>query len=221
MRLPRASGVLMHPTSLPSRHGIGDLGQEAHAFIQFLAESGQRWWQMLPVGPTGYGNSPYQSHSSFAGNKLLIDLDDLLAKGWLAPGTFEDEPRFPEDQVDFDAVGAFKERVLRLAHDGWKKQGDDPRYHEFVAANEVWLDDYVLYQALKDAHSGLPWYQWEHELVIREPAAMAAVARSPARRDQLSLVRAVRFRATVAGVAGGLPGARGDADRRRADLRGA
>ena len=163
----------MHPTSLPSRHGIGDLGQEAHAFIQFLAESGQRWWQMLPVGPTGYGNSPYQSHSSFAGNKLLIDLDDLLAKGWLAPGTFEDEPRFPEDQVDFDAVGAFKERVLRLAHDGWKKQGDDPRYHEFVAANEVWLDDYVLYQALKDAHSGLPWYQWEHELVIREPAAMA------------------------------------------------
>ena len=79
MRLTRASGVLLHPTSLPGRHGIGDLGPEAHSFVEFLAATGQRWWQMLPLGPTGFGNSPYQSHSSFAGNALLIDLDDLVA----------------------------------------------------------------------------------------------------------------------------------------------
>ena len=79
MRLPRASGVLLHPTSLPGRHGIGDLGPEAHAFVDFLASTGQRWWQILPLGPTGYGNSPYQSPSSFAGNPLLIDLDDLVS----------------------------------------------------------------------------------------------------------------------------------------------
>ena len=80
MRLPRASGVLLHPTSLPGRHGIGGLGPEAYSFVEFLAATGQRWWQMLPVGPTGYGNSPYQSHSSFAGNALMIDLDDLVRR---------------------------------------------------------------------------------------------------------------------------------------------
>ena len=85
MRLPRASGVLLHPTSLPGRHGIGDLGPEAHAFVDFLAATGQRWWQILPLGPTGYGNSPYQSTSSFAGNPLLIDVDNLVERGWLAP----------------------------------------------------------------------------------------------------------------------------------------
>ena len=84
MRFPRSSGILLHPTSLPSRHGIGDLGEEAHAFVNFLAETGQRWWQMLPFGPTGFGNSPYQSHSSFAGNPLLINLDDLVARKWLS-----------------------------------------------------------------------------------------------------------------------------------------
>ena len=84
MRLPRASGVLLHPTSLPGRHGIGGLGPEAYSFLEFLAATGQRWWQMLPLGPTGFGNSPYQSHSSFAGNALLIDLDDLVRRGWLA-----------------------------------------------------------------------------------------------------------------------------------------
>ena len=148
-RLPRASGVLLHPTSLPGRHGVGDLGAEAYAFAEFLGETGQRWWQMLPLGPTGYGNSPYQSHSSFAGNPLLIDLEDLERRGWLPHGWSEAEPRFSDDQVEFDAVGELKGRSLRLAHEGWKKQGADHRYDEFVAANRVWLEDYALYQALK------------------------------------------------------------------------
>src|SRR5271169_1002486 len=100
MRLPRASGVLLHPTSLPGRHGIGDLGPEAHAFVDFLAGTGQRWWQFLPLGPTGYGNSPYQSHSSFAGNSLLIDVDDLVERGWLAHEACLVDPLLSEDKVD-------------------------------------------------------------------------------------------------------------------------
>src|ERR1700677_3477818 len=104
MRLPRASGVLLHPTSLPGRHGIGDLGPEAHAFIDFLASTGQRWWQILPLGPTGYGNSPYQSLSSFAGNPLLVDLDGLVKRGWLDETACPDDPGLPVDSVDFDAV---------------------------------------------------------------------------------------------------------------------
>jgi 4-alpha-glucanotransferase len=174
MRLPRASGVLLHPTSLPGRHGIGDLGPQAHAFVNFLAETGQRWWQMLPLGPTGYGNSPYQSHSSFAGNSLLINLDDLVNRGWLAPESCLVDELLSEDKVDFDAVGVLKEGVLRLAHEGWKEHGDDPRFQDFVAANRAWLDDFVLYQSLKDVHGGLPWYQWEPELIARDPAALAA-----------------------------------------------
>src|ERR1022692_741196 len=100
MRLPRASGVLLHPTSLPGRHGIGDLGPEAHAFIDFLASTGQRWWQMLPLGPTGYGNSPYQSLSSFAGNPLLISPGELISDGLLQPSDCESD--FPADFVDYD-----------------------------------------------------------------------------------------------------------------------
>src|SRR5271165_400830 len=125
MRLPRASGVLLHPTSLPGRHGIGDLGPEAHAFVDFLASTGQRWWQMLPLGPTGYGNSPYQSHSSFAGNALLIDVADLVKRGWLDAKACPDEPGLSADLVDFDAVAVWKERRLRLAFEQFKKRPRD------------------------------------------------------------------------------------------------
>jgi 4-alpha-glucanotransferase len=172
MRLPRASGVLLHPTSLPGRHGIGDLGREAHAFVDFLGTTGQRWWQMLPLGPTGYGNSPYQSHSSFAGNPLLIDLDDLVRRRWLAADA-ADELGLPADQVDFDAVSATKGRALRLAHAGFKAGGLREDFEAFKTANHAWLDDYVFYQALKDHHGGLPWYEWERELIVRDPGACA------------------------------------------------
>jgi 4-alpha-glucanotransferase len=163
--------VLLHPTSLPGRHGIGDLGAEAHAFVDFLGATGQRYWQMLPVGPTGYGNSPYQSHSSFAGNPLLIDLGTLAERGWLTPEVCRDHPRLPVDRVDFDAVAAHKHGVLRLAFEGYQRQGKDAQLDDFKNANRAWLDDYVFYQALKDAHGGLPWFQWEPELVARDPSA--------------------------------------------------
>jgi 4-alpha-glucanotransferase len=174
MRLPRAAGVLLHPTSLPGRHGIGELGAEAHAFVDFLAATGQRWWQILPLGPTGYGNSPYQSTSSFAGNALLIDIEDLARRGWLAPEEIPHDARLAIDHVDFDAVTVLKEASLRLAYDGFRAKGDDPKFEEFIAANSGWLDEFVFYQALKDVHAGQPWYEWEPELVERAPAAMAA-----------------------------------------------
>jgi len=164
---------LLHPTSLPGRHGIGDLGAEAHAFVDFLAATGQRWWQTLPLGPTGYGNSPYQSHSSFAGNPLLIDVFGLVQRGWLAPDAGLDDPCLPDDHVDFDAVAVLKQGLLRLAFAGFKAKGADPQFDEFIVANRAWLDDYVLYQSLKDAHGALPWYEWEPELVEREPSALA------------------------------------------------
>jgi 4-alpha-glucanotransferase len=172
MRLPRASGVLLHPSSLPGRHGIGDLGSEAHRFVDFLAATGQRWWQILPLGPTGFGNSPYQSTSSFAGNALLIDVDALVKRGWLAPEACLHDS-LPIDRVDFDAVAVLKEASLRLAFEGFKAKGEDPHFEEFIAANHAWLDDFVLYQSLKDVHAGLPWYEWEAELVKREPTVLA------------------------------------------------
>jgi 4-alpha-glucanotransferase len=173
MRLPRASGVLLHPTSLPGRHGIGDLGREAYAFVEFLASTGQRWWQMLPVGPTGYGNSPYQSHSSFAGNPLLVDLDDLVRRGWLPANECPDETGLTVDQVDFDAVSDVKGNALRRACARFKATGAAPEFEAFKAANRAWLDDYVFYHAVKDAHGGLPWSEWERDLVVRQPRACA------------------------------------------------
>jgi 4-alpha-glucanotransferase len=171
MRLPRASGILLHPTSLPGRFGIGDLGPEAHAFVDFLAETGQRWWQMLPVGPTGYGNSPYQSYSSYAGNPFLISPERLVDDGWLMPGDWEDYPSLSEDHVDFDAVLLAKDRLLRRAFTRFRPEhlGFEP----FLQDNAFWLDDYALYMALKEIHEGAAWYDWERELVARDPEAIA------------------------------------------------
>jgi 4-alpha-glucanotransferase len=170
MRLPRASGVLLHPTSLPGPHGIGDLGREALDFVEFLAATGQKWWQVLPVGPTGYGNSPYQSHSSFAGNRLLIDPDDLVERGWLDAAASPNGTEMPADRVDFDAAAALRDTWLPRAFERFKARKSTLHLEEFVAANRIWLEDYVFFQALKDAHGGLPWYQWEPGLVARDPA---------------------------------------------------
>jgi 4-alpha-glucanotransferase len=174
MRLPRASGILLHPTSLPGRYGIGDLGPEAHAFVRFLAETGQRWWQILPLGPTGVDNSPYQSYSSHAGNPLLISPDRLVDDGWLDGHDCQDcrdDPGLPETHVDFDAVIAAKHRLLRLAFERFQANHLD--FESFLHDNAHWLDDYALYMALKDAHEGAAWYDWEPEIAARKPTAIA------------------------------------------------
>ena len=170
MRLPRASGLLLHPTSLPGRFGIGDLGPSARDFLDLLTRTGQRWWQILPLGPTGHGNSPYQSYSSFAGNPLLISPEGLADEGWLMPADWSEFPEFPDDRVDFDAVIPAKERLLRRA---FANAGTLPReFPDYVAAQSAWLDDYALFMSLKESHGGAPWYEWEPGLVTRDPSAL-------------------------------------------------
>ena len=179
MRMPRSSGILLHPTSLPGRFGIGDLGPGAIEFLDHLAEAGQRWWQLLPLGPTGYGNSPYQSYSSYAGNPLLISPERLAEEGWLSPSDWADLPLFPEDHVDFDAVIPVKEQLLRRAYANAKPLPAD--FSAFLALNSDWLVDYALYMALKEAHDGAAWYDWEHPLVIRDHHAIARAREQPTR----------------------------------------
>ena len=171
MRLPRASGILLHPTSLPGRFGIGDLGPAAVEFLDVLVETGQRWWQILPVGPTGYGNSPYQSYSSYAGNPPLISPERLLDDGLLSASDWADYPRFPDDRVEFDAVIAAKDRLLRCAFAGFTPR--PKAFTRFVEENAAWLDDFALFMALKESHGGRAWYDWEPKLVTRDPASIA------------------------------------------------
>ena len=146
----RAAGLLLHVTSLPSTYGIGDLGPSAFSWINFLHYAGQRWWQSLPLGPTGYGNSPYQPMSSFAGNVLLISPESLISDGLLAEK--DCESHFPSDFIDYDAVIPFKTRLLQVA---WKhfKSGNRtdlrPEFDEFRNKHEHWLHDYALFRALK------------------------------------------------------------------------
>ena len=170
MNFPRSCGILLHPTSLPGRFGIGDLGPRALEFVDFLAETGQRWWQVLPLGPTAGMNSPYQSHSSFAGNPLLISPEAMAKRGWLRPSDLNEQPSFPVDQVDFPGVARFKENLLRRAFQAFAD--DDPGYQEFVVDSSSWLEDYALFMALKEAHGGKAWFQWERDLVARKPAAL-------------------------------------------------
>src|ERR1700694_3274959 len=146
----RASGVLLHPTSLPGEHGCGDLGPEAHAFASWLHGAKQRFWQMLPVGPVGYGNSPYSALSAFAGNPLLISLDRLVEEGLLPRSALHDGPRFPAGRTDYSAARAWREKNLLVAHDAFlKRTSDHPSFEIFCQENAWWLDDYALYSAVK------------------------------------------------------------------------
>jgi 4-alpha-glucanotransferase len=167
MRFPRSSGILLHPTSLPGRYGIGDLGAEARCFVDFLAAAGLRLWQVLPLGPTGYGDSPYQCFSARAGNPLLISLQRLVEQGWLDASSLASAPAFPEDQVDFARLIPWKTAVLESA--ARKRSG----YEAFCEANRHWLDDFALFMALKAAHHGVAWTHWEPGARDRDPKALA------------------------------------------------
>jgi 4-alpha-glucanotransferase len=189
----RASGVLLHVTSLPSPYGIGDVGPAARAWIDRLHEAGQTWWQALPVGPTGYGNSPYQSLSSFAGNWLLISPDDLVADGLVrasdAPGTSSSQ-----SAVDYDAVISFKQRLLEKAWTNFNLgAGRDLKlaFEQFRHDQAHWLDDYALFRALKARHGGACYLEWPTDFVRRSPAALDQARRDLA--DQIDLVRLVQF----------------------------
>jgi 4-alpha-glucanotransferase len=182
MTFPRSSGILLHPTSLPGPFGVGDLGPQAYAFADFLSASAQDLWQMLPLGPTGYGDSPYACYSAFAGNTLLISPDRLVADGLLRK---EELVAVPESvgRVDFAAVHKFKELILRNAFAAFKRESDPDlhaAFQEFCRRNADWLEDYALFRALKDAHGGIAWNEWGPSLARRERNAIRAA------QDELS-----------------------------------
>jgi len=170
----RESGVLLHPTSLPSAYGIGGLGREARAFIDFLQASGQGLWQILPLNPPGLGFSPYQCFSAFAGNPLLIDPEALVRDQLLTRQDLENPPLFPDDRVDFSRVETYKAGLWRRAFARFTALGgiNKKDFHNFCRENWHWLEDYALFMALKDHFQGLPWNQWEKAAAFRKPPAM-------------------------------------------------
>ncbi len=176
MRFPRSSGILLHPTSLPGAHGIGELGAEARRFLDFLRDAGQKIWQVLPLGPTGYGDSPYQCFSAFAGNPLLIDLDELV-KEELIPGASLPfgADAFTEDAVDYGAVLAWKLPLLEQAAQEFEAHaspGDRQQYEAFAHRHATWLDDFAFYMALKKEHGGVTWTRWPRPVALRDPAEL-------------------------------------------------
>jgi 4-alpha-glucanotransferase len=186
----RSSGVLVHVTSLPSPYGIGDLGPPATAWVDRLHEAKQGWWQALPLGPTGYGDSPYQSLSSFAGNALLVSPDWLIEDGLLRPSDCAGVS-FSPTSVDFDAVKRFKYALLETA---WRNFRDGARpdlrgaFEGFGQDEAHWLDDYALFRALKARYDGASYLEWPEDLVLRKPAAL-----EQARRELANRVEPVRF----------------------------
>lgn len=192
---PRSSGILLHPTSLPGRYGIGALGGEAFRFLDFLSAAGQRVWQVLPLGPTGYGDSPYQLFSAFAGNPLLICLETLVDEGLLDAADLDGAPPFPVDGVDYGAVIRFKAPLLARACRNFKQRAgaaDSLAFEEFRALHAAWLDDFALFMALKDAHGGeAVWTRWHPEIRKRDPAALAHWGERL--RPQIDEVRLVQY----------------------------
>ncbi|HCF28121.1 MAG TPA: 4-alpha-glucanotransferase, partial [Cyanobacteria bacterium UBA11049] len=197
MTFQRASGILLHPTCLPSQYGIGDLGKSAYEFVDFLARSGQKLWQVLPLGPTGYEHSPYtMNFSAFAGNPLLISLDSLAEEGLLnsdelKPLNGDIEP----DRVNFDRVIPHKTQFLQLAYQRFQKSltnQQNSEFEQFCQEQNNWLDDYVLFMALLEANSGKDWNQWEKAIARREPDALKAA--SEALQDSINYHKFLQFK---------------------------
>ena len=171
----RASGILLHPTSLPGSYGIGDLGAEAYRFVDFLQQAGQRIWQILPLAPTGYADSPYAAFSAFAGNPMLISPAVLAEQGLLQPADLHDVPAFPAERVDYGPVITWKLGLLRRSFDEFQRN-PNPQVRaelaQFEAENADWLDDFALFMAVKAAHGGVSWSEWEPGIALRQPESL-------------------------------------------------
>ncbi|MCC6489244.1 MAG: 4-alpha-glucanotransferase [Candidatus Hydrogenedentes bacterium] len=175
MRLTRSSGILLHPTSLPGRYGIGDFGAEAYRFIDFLQAAGQRVWQVLPLGPTGYGDSPYQCFSAFAGNPLMISPDRLAEDGLLDKQELTEPPAFPADRVDFGRVIGFKKDLIQKAGERFHASPDHPdqqAFAQFCLDENAWLSDYTLFMAMKHSNNWAPWNTWDEGITRRHEEAL-------------------------------------------------
>jgi len=193
MPFDRASGLLLHITSLPSNGGIGNLGPAAYAFADFLAAGKQRLWQVLPLGPTGYGNSPYAALSAFAGNPLLISLENLAERGWIDRERLTKLPA-PSDKVDFDAVVEGKTPLLEDAARNFLHQHDTAtwaRYEAYTRTNWTWLEHYALYAVLRKRFNGAAWNTWPEELARRDPQALDELRRDHA--DDIAVQQILQF----------------------------
>jgi 4-alpha-glucanotransferase len=193
MPFPRAAGILLHPTSLPSRGGIGDFGPAAYQFVDSLAAARQGLWQVLPLGPLGYGNSPYSSTSAFAGNPLLISLERIAARGWISA---EKISRLPSESgaVDYDQIFRAKMPVLFESGRGFlasASPGERERFARFCDENAWWLDDFVLFDALRSRYKLASWKTWPRDLMRREPAALERARTELA--DDLQVRRVLQF----------------------------
>ena len=195
MNFPRASGILLHPTSLPSNYGVGDLGDEAYKFVDFLHHAKQTYWQILPLGPTGYGDSPYQSFSAFAGNTNMISPERLVADGFLTDEEINQKPDFPVGRVDFGKLYDWKNRILGLAYERFRNtMSVDLRgkFETFCQQNADWLDDYVLYRAVKKSQNQDAWFKWKKPLKLRDENALKQW-----RKDLESEIQAQKFQQWV------------------------
>ena len=184
MKFARASGVLLHPTSLPGGFGIGDLGPAAYEFVDFLSASSQTYWQVLPLGPTGYGDSPYQCFSAFAGNTLLISPEKLIEYGVLTDADLDSKPKFENGWADYGGVYDWKNTILSKAFERFQHVGDNGlrnEFESFTSENAAWLDDYSLYRAIKASQGHKPWYEWGEKLKLRDPEAIASERKKLAR----------------------------------------
>lgn len=178
MRLTRTSGILLHPTSLPGRFGIGDLGREAYRFIDWLASAGQTFWQIMPLGPTGYGDSPYSSFSAFAGNTNLVSPEQLVESGLLDDSDIADAPDSDAARVDYGKVIDYKRALLEKAFGKFREKvkADESLRDDYVGFTDFassWLEDWALFAALKDEHEGESWHKWEPGLARRDAGAVA------------------------------------------------
>jgi len=193
MKLERSSGILLHPTSLPTTYGIGDLGPSAYCFIDFLERSGQTFWQMLPLGPTGYGDSPYQTLSAFAGNPMLISPELLIEDGLLISTEIETE-LFDQTHVAYERVIPYKLKLLKKAYLHFKLLPKHPlteSFHAFCKRESAWLEDFVLFSALKSYHENRPWTEWPKALKLRQPKVLEAYTEKL--HDELQWYRFIQF----------------------------
>lgn len=172
MRLNRESGILLHPTSLPSKYGIGELSSEAYDFVDFLVRSRQKLWQILPLGPVGYGESPYQCFSAFAGNPMLISIEKLVDWGLLYQEDIELSSDFDTRQVEFGRVKVFKYDLYRKAYERFKAKGAYEDCRRFFEENQHWLQEYSLFMALKEHFGGIAWNLWDRDVAFRDSGAI-------------------------------------------------
>ncbi len=185
----RASGLLLPVFSLPSKYGIGTLGKEAYNFIDFLTSAGQKYWQILPLGPITFGNSPYQSFSSYAGNYLFIDLEMLVDEHLLKPEEIKNlDFEAGDNFIDYDKVSFAKEKALRIAFTRFKK---DEKYFRFLEENQAWLEDFALFMSIKNINGGLEWSKWEDSLKYKEETAICKIQKN--HKEELDYHRFVQY----------------------------